>query len=402
MEPRRRPPVLAEEELRRRVRAFAEAEIAPRIPYLETAGVPDRALLDAIARHGWTSITIPARYGGMDAGHRTKTVVIEELSRISGAAGAAAQAAELGTAMILNLGSPSMREEWLPRIAQGVCLPTIAVTEPGSGSHVLGMETTARRKGRGWVLTGRKDYVGNAHTSDLHCVVARTGKPGRPDSLTAFLVETGRPGLMTTPHPRSLGLRGFSFGELVLDRVRIPEEHVIGTVGGGLAAAYSSSVLHGRANLAAVAVGLHQATLDQAVRHTTTTTRYGRPLAAPPVIRQGIGQITAALRVSRHTLHAATALLDAGQPCDSDLISAKYQAVNAAIAATLTGLRLHGAAGLRCDLPMERYHRDALCLEPPAGTSDIQLLRLAEDALGEARTPGPSASATPAAERHRP
>jgi alkylation response protein AidB-like acyl-CoA dehydrogenase len=151
-----------------------------------------------IARQGWIGVTISDRYGGMGMGHLAKTVIIEELARVSGAM---VQASQLGVAKIVHFGTEEQKKRWLPAIASGDCLPTIAVTEPDSGGHVLGMTSSAIRDGDDYLLNGRKVFVGNSHVGDLHGVVVRTG-PGSK-GLSAFLVESGRPGFPWVPrNPR--------------------------------------------------------------------------------------------------------------------------------------------------------------------------------------------------------
>ncbi|MEV7284926.1 acyl-CoA dehydrogenase family protein [Streptomyces sp. NPDC093252] len=262
-------------DLRARVRDFARTEIAPRIPGMESTGAVEDGLVTEMARMGWIGITVPAAHGGMDVGHTAKTVLVEELSYMSAAMGAAVQASVLGTAMIQHFGTEEQRNTWLPAVADGSVLPTIAVTEHDSGGHVLGMTSTGRRRGRTWVLSGRKVYVGNSHVAHVHGVVVRTGKGSR--GLSTFLVEADREGVRLAPHTPRLGLRGFSFGELVLDGVRVPDSHRIGEVGDGLDVAYSSSVLVGRLNLAAVALGILSATRDQVTAHVRN-----RPRPSPP------------------------------------------------------------------------------------------------------------------------
>ncbi|MFJ4688280.1 acyl-CoA dehydrogenase family protein [Streptomyces sp. NPDC088789] len=369
------------QDLRATVRAFAQSEIAPRIPHMEAADTIEDGLVTEMARMGWIGVTIPAGHGGMDAGHTAKTVLTEELSYVSAAMGAAVQASVLGTAMIDHFGTAEQKRTWLPAIADGSVLPTIAVTEEDSGGHVLSTASTGRRSKRHWVLTGRKVYVGNSHIGRLHGVVVRTGEGAR--GLTAFLVEADRDGVHLAPHTPRIGLRGFSFGELLLDSVRVPDSHRIGEVGDGLDVAYSSSVLYGRLNLAAVALGILAATHDQVTRYVR-----GRPrIARESVVRGRVGEIGVLLHLSRLAVHDAARRLDLGLPCDADLMAAKYQAVQAVLRATGLGMKTHGAAGLLADLPMERYRRDAHCIDPPAGTSDIQLHRLAEMALAPGARP---------------
>nr|WP_287213287.1 acyl-CoA dehydrogenase family protein [Mesorhizobium sp.] len=143
-------------QIRDQARAFAEAEIRPRISAMEASRSVDNDLSRLIARHGWIGITIGKEFGGLGLGHLAKTIVIEEISRVSGAMGAMVQASQLGVAKIIHFGNESQKRKWLPAIANGECLPTIAVTERQSGSHVLGMASNAERDGDGYILNGYK------------------------------------------------------------------------------------------------------------------------------------------------------------------------------------------------------------------------------------------------------
>ncbi|MFI1400764.1 acyl-CoA dehydrogenase family protein [Streptomyces sp. NPDC020681] len=368
------------EELRQQVRAFAESEVAPRVAQMEKDRAVEQELASMIAAKGWIGATIDPAYGGMGAGHLAKTIIVEELSRVCAAMGAMAQASQLGVAKVLHYGNKQQRNTWLPRFAAGTCLPTIAVTEHECGSHVLGMQTTARRDGDTYVLNGRKAYVGNSHIGHLHGVVARTG-PGSK-GLTAFLVESDRPGLSLGPHQEALGLHGFSFGELHFDDCRIPAGNRLGREGAGLKVAYSSSVLYGRPNLTAVALGILQAIHDETTRFTIERHRYGKPLHALANIKLKVGQIRSRLMTSRLTAYHAAYLLDAGKTPYAELMNAKLTSVESALDSARAAMEIHAAAGLRTDRPMERYLRDAFHLYAPAGTSDIQLLRLGDVALG--------------------
>ncbi|MEV8033602.1 acyl-CoA dehydrogenase family protein [Streptomyces sp. NPDC086182] len=367
-------------QLRRTVRAFAETEVAPRVPEMERNGGIERELASLIAAQGWIGATIDTRYGGMGVGHLAKTIIIEELSRVCAAMGAMVQASQLGVAKVLHFGSEQQKQLWLPRFADGSWLPTIAVTEPDSGSHVLGVETRAHREGDSYVLSGRKIFVGNSHIGHVHGVVARTA-PGSK-GLTALLVEADRPGLFLAPHKSTLGLHGFSFGELIFDNCRIPVGNRLGEEGDGRDVAYSSSVLYGRLNLTAVALGIHQAILDEVTRFTTERQRYGKPLHDLANVKIKVGQITSRLMTSRLAAYHAAQLLDVGASCDAELMNAKVTNVEMAIDSGRAAMEIEAAAGLLTDRPLERFLRDAFHIFAPAGTSDIQHLRLAEVALG--------------------
>ncbi|WEB39334.1 acyl-CoA dehydrogenase family protein [Streptomyces yunnanensis] len=371
------------EALRRRVRDFAEREVRPRIAELEARRVACPDLSRLIARQGWIGATVDRAYGGMGAGHVAKTLIIEELSRVSAAMGAMVQASQLGVAKIVHFGSEEQKKTWLPAVASGDCLPTIAVTEPQSGGHVLGMSSTAVRDGDDYVLNGRKSYVGNSHVGDLHGVVVRTGEGSK--GLSAFLVESGIPGFRVGPQRPAMGLHGFSFGELFFDDCRVPATHLLGREGDGLAVAYSSSMLYGRPNLTAVSLGIHQAVLDETTAFCTERRRYGEPLAELPNIKLKLGRIQSRMLLARLSAYHAVHLLDQGLACDAELMNAKLVNVESALESARDAMDIHAACGLFTDRPVERFLRDAHHIFAPAGTSDIQLLRLGELALGQGK-----------------
>jgi len=362
------------------VRDFAESKIAPRVAEMEASRAIHYELSRLIAQQGWLGVTVDPRYGGMGMGHLAKTIIIEELSRVSGAMGAMAQASQLGVAKIVHFGDERQKKCWLPLVSDGRCMPTIAVTEPDSGGHVLGMTATARRVGKEYVLNGRKVFVGNSHVGDLHGVVARTGPGSR--GLSAFLVESTAPGLSLGHHQPAMGLHGFSFGELVFQNCRVPAENLLGSEGDGLSVAYSSSILYGRPNLTAVSLGIHQSIVERTVQFAMTHRRYGAPLSELPTVKQKLGQLQSQLMTARLTAYAAVHMLDEGMPCDADLISAKLINVESSLDAARTAMEVHAAYGLDPGRHIERLFRDANHIYAPAGTSDVQRLRLAEVALG--------------------
>jgi alkylation response protein AidB-like acyl-CoA dehydrogenase len=350
---------------------------------MESSKEVQYALSRLIAQQGWIGVTIGRRYGGMGLGHLAKTIIIEELSRVSGAMGAMVQASQLGVAKILHFGNEIQKKTWLPPIASGDCLPTIAVTEPDSGGYVLGMEATAVRDGDDYILNGRKVYIGNSHVGDVHGVVLRTGSGSK--GLSALLVESHRQGLYLAPHKPAMGLHGFSFGELIFDNCRVPAANLLGREGDGMPVAYSSSTLYGRPNLAAVSLGIHHAILEETTAHVMGRMRYGKPLGELLPVKIKLGQMQSKFMTARLVAYHAAHLLDNGQPCDTELINAKLVNVEYALDSARLAMEIHSAAGLFTDRPMERYLRDAFHIFAPAGTSDVQLLRLGETAMGTAK-----------------
>ncbi|MEU4827742.1 acyl-CoA dehydrogenase family protein [Actinomadura sp. NPDC023710] len=365
-------------------REFALAEIKPHLDRLQAhPGEVEEEIVRKMARLGWMTVAIPAECGGMGLGHAAKTLLLERISQVSPAMGAALQASQLGAATFLHYGSDDLLRTWMPQVAAGECLPTIAVTEHKSGGHVLGMQSTGRRDGDHYIIDGGKAFVGNSHIGDVHCVVVRTG----PDSagsrkLSAFLVEADRPGVQLAPYQTAIGLHGFSFGDVIFDGVRVPAANMIGQEGDGKDVAYAASILAGRLCLTGVLLGAQQAIFDDTVTYAKACSRYGAPLADLPVIGQRLGAMNARLMTARTIAYTAADLLDQGKPCDQQLIHAKFEAVTTTLGSAGDAMDTHGAAGLRTDRRIGLLTQDARCLAPPAGTNDIQRLRLGEHAAG--------------------
>ncbi|MGW2251606.1 acyl-CoA dehydrogenase family protein [Kitasatospora sp. NPDC001660] len=368
------------ESLRAEVREFAEKEIRPHVARMEADRQVEFELSREIARRGWIGVTIPHVFGGLGLGHLAKTVIVEELARVSGAMGAMAQASQLGVAKVLHYGSDAQRRKWLPKFASGESLPTIAVTEPESGGHVLGMAGTARREGDEYVLNGRKWFVGNSHIGDVHGVVLRTDQGSR--GLSAFLVESDRPGFRTGTLGSQSGLHGFSFGEIIFENCRVPVTNRLGREGQGLDVAYSSSTLYGRLNLAAVALGIHVAIVEDTARFAEERMLYGKPLNQLPNIALKLGEMQSRLMTAKLAAYHASHLLDHGKACDAELMNAKLINTEYALDSARNAMEIHAARGLHADFNIERYQRDATHVYPPAGTSDIQRLRLGQIASG--------------------
>jgi alkylation response protein AidB-like acyl-CoA dehydrogenase len=369
--------------LREEVRRFAESKVRPRIPEMEESRAVQHELSRLVAEQGWIGVTIEGELGGMGLGHLAKTIIIEELSRVSGAMGAMVQASQLGVAKIIHYGNKKQQSTWLPEVAAGHCLPTIAVTEEESGSHVLGMKARADRDGDHYILNGRKVFVGNSHVGDLHGVVARTGSDSK--GLSAFLVESDRPGFSLGPQQTAMGLHGFSFGELIFDNCRIPARNRLGAEGDGRDVAYSSSVLYGRPNLTAVSLGIHQALVEETMAYSAEQYRYGKPLCELPTNKQKLGRMQSLLMTARLVAYHAAHMLDCGLRCDAELMNAKLVNVESVLDSARLAHEVHGARGLFTDRPLERYLRDAYHMLTPAGTPDVQLLRLAETGLGTSK-----------------
>ncbi|MFF3976622.1 acyl-CoA dehydrogenase family protein [Streptomyces sp. NPDC001828] len=368
---------------------FAAEQVTPRIDRMEDApGRVERKLAELMAARGWFGVTIPAALGGLGAGHVARTVLVHRTACVSASVAAILQATLIPVGAVLNFATDEQKQRWLPGVADGSRLLSIAVTEPDAGGHIGGIETTATRTGNEWVLTGSKSHVGNSHLAAAHLVVARTAEAGTSTStaLTAFMVESDRPGLTLGDHRGGLGLHGFSAGRLELDQVRIPQDNVLGGLGQGLDVAQSSSILYGRPNLAAVSLGIHEAVVTATTERLKTRPRYRRTLSELPVLRDRVGGMESRLRAARILAYQAVHLLDEGVSCDAELINSKYLGHRWAMQTTQDAMELHGAHALDGNYLLQRLWRDIQHTYPPAGTGEVQRIRLADAAFGEDRT----------------
>ncbi|MFE9970138.1 acyl-CoA dehydrogenase family protein [Streptomyces hirsutus] len=368
--------------------AFAAEHVAPRAVRMEAAPRKvERKVAELMAERGWFAITVPPVFGGLGAGHVAKTVLVHRIACVSAAVAAILQATLIPVGGLLHFATHEQKLRWLPQVADGSLLLSIAVTEPRAGGHIGGIETTAERAGNQWVITGSKIHIGNSHLAGAHVVIARTAPPGVSTSqaLTAFLVESDREGISVADHRPGLGLHGFSAGRLDLDHVRVPEDNIVGEIGQGLSVAQSSSILYGRPNLAAVSLGLHEAALTTTTAYLKTRPRYQGTLSDLAVLRDRVGDMEARLRAARILAYQSVLLLDQGLPCDAELINAKYLGHQWAVRTTQDAMELHGARAFDADYPLERLWRDIQHTYPPAGTGEVQRIRLADAALDEDR-----------------
>ncbi|MEU9270040.1 acyl-CoA dehydrogenase family protein [Streptomyces sp. NPDC048251] len=370
---------------------FAAQEIHPLVQHLESQpSRVDRKVAQLLAGRRWFGVTVPAAFGGMQAGHVAKTILVHRLARVSGAAAAILQAGLIPVAALLHYGNADQHAALLPGVADGSLLMSIAVTEPDQGGHIGGMKTSAEWDGKAWMLSGTKVHVGNSHLAHRHVVVARTSEPGTRTSqaLTAFLVGAEQKGVHVHRYTGRIGLHGFSFGVISFDRVRIRPQNVLGEVGQGFDVAQSSSILYGRPNLAAVSLGLHESAVDLTTQYVSQRPRYKGAVADLGVVRDRLGRMSARAIMARILAYHAVDMLDRGLPCDAELCAAKSLGHELAAEAGRDAMELHGANALLEGRPIERVWRDMQTTYAPAGTGEVQRIRLAQALLHEHGHPG--------------
>jgi len=286
----------------------------------------------------------------------------------------------LCTGHIHLFGSPAQRKTYLPRLASGEVLGAWGLTEPGSGSDAAALATRAEERAGEWVLNGSKAFITNASVGGVAVVMARTDPEERSKGISAFVLEKGMPGFSAGKPYRKLGLHASDTAELILADARVPAANLLGERGEGFAQAMQ--VLEGgRIAMAAMAVGIAQAAVDQAVKYMKQRSAFGRTLAEFNGLQGMLGDLLTETEVARLLTLRAAWLKDRGRPAMHAAAMAKLFASETAMKAATKAVQVHGGAGYVTEFPVERLFRDAKLTEIGEGTSEIQRLVIAREIL---------------------
>ncbi|PSP83410.1 acyl-CoA dehydrogenase [Halobacteriales archaeon QS_1_68_17] len=341
------------------VREFAIEEVRPLAREADRTQTFPEGVWDGLANIDLTGLTVPEEYGGYDADRLTYAVVNEQLAYGMLAVATALSVHCLVTTCIAEFGDRPLRERWLPEMVDGRPVGAFALSEPDAGSNPAEMTTAARREGDEYVLNGKKQWVTNGERAGVVVVFAKTDRDD-PGSVTQFLVPKDADGLSVDKKEDKLGLRASDTTALLFDDVRIPAENRLTAEGRGLSAALSV-LTGGRIGIAAQAVGLAAAALDEAIDYAGEREQFGRP----------IGEFQA-IRHSRH---------DAGEPAAAAASMAKYFAGEGAVDVAGEAVQIHGGYGYTTDVPVERFYRDAKVTTIYEGTTEIQKKVIARELL---------------------
>jgi alkylation response protein AidB-like acyl-CoA dehydrogenase len=371
-----------QQEIRALARDFAEREVAPVIArYDETQEFP-HDILRKLGATGLLGALVPEEYGGAALDFVSYALAVEELNRVDASVGITMWAHNsLCSNHIVLFGSREQKERYLPRLARGDALGAWGLTEAGSGSDAAAMRSRAERKGDHFVLNGSKAFITNAGVAEVAVVMAVTDPARRQRGISAFILEKGMPGFSAGRPYRKLGLHASNTAELHFDDVRVPAGQLLGEIHQGFV--NTMEVLDGgRVAMAAMAVGIAQGALDQALRYMRQRTAFGRPLAEFNGLQGMIADMGTEVEAARLLTLRAAALRDAGRPAKLAASMAKVFASEVAMRAATKSLQIHGGAGYTAEFPIERIFRDAKLTEIGEGTSEIQRMVIARDILG--------------------
>ncbi|WP_033321837.1 acyl-CoA dehydrogenase family protein [Streptomyces yerevanensis] len=362
------------------VRDIAQREIAPKAAEEEDAGHFPRDVFTLLSESGLLGLPYDSEYGGGDQPYEVYLQVLEELAAARITVGLGVSVHSLSCHALAHYGTKEQQVEHLPTMLGGGLLGAYCLSEPSSGSDAASMRTKAVRDGEDWVLTGTKAWITHGGIADFYTVFARSGGEGTR-GITAFLVPGDAEGLSVAAPEKKMGMKGSPTAQVHFDGVRISDDRRIGDEGQGFAIALSA-LDSGRLGIAACAIGVAQAALDEAVAYAIGREQFGRRIADFQGLRFMLADMATQIEAGRALYLTAARLRDAGRPFSKQAAMAKLLCTDAAMKVTTDAVQVLGGYGYTADFPVERYMREAKVLQIVEGTNQIQRMVIARHLAG--------------------
>ncbi len=368
-------------QLRKSVREFAEAEIAPHVMEWDEQQIFPLEVIRKLGRLGYMGAIFPEELGGAGFGYIEYSIIIEELSRVDGSVGIIVAAhTSLCSNHIFKMGSAEQRCRYIPKLATGEWIGCWSLTEPEAGSDAAGTRTKAVCENGQWVLNGAKTFTTNAHYADVCVAMAVTDRAAAQHGISAFVVEKGTSGFRAGKKENKLGLRASATGEVIFEGCRLGPQQLLGGLNEGFVD--SLKVLDGgRISIAALSIGMAQGAYDAALRYSKLRKQFGRPISEFQAIQHKLVDMATELDAARLLNYRAAWMLDQGRRVTRESAMAKLFASEAAVRIANEAVQIHGGYGFIKDYPVEKFYRDVKLCTIGEGTSEIQRLVIARQLL---------------------
>ncbi|MCM2393459.1 acyl-CoA dehydrogenase family protein [Streptomyces albipurpureus] len=362
------------------VREIVQREITPHAAEEEESGHFPRELFALLSESGLLGLPYAGEYGGGDQPYEVYLQVLEELAGARLTVGLGVSVHSLACHALAGYGTDKQQAALLPDMLGGGLLGAYCLSEPSAGSDAASLRTKAVRDGGDWVITGTKSWITHGGIADFYTVLARSGEEGAR-GITAFLVPGDAEGLSAAVPEKKMGMKGSPTAQLNFDGVRVPDTRRIGDEGQGFAIALSA-LDSGRLGIAACAIGVAQAAIDEALTYASGRQQFGRPIADFQGLRFLLADMATRVEAGRALYLAAARLRDQGRPFSRQAAMAKLFCTDAAMSVTTDAVQVLGGYGYTLDFPVERYMREAKVLQIVEGTNQIQRMVIARQLIG--------------------
>ena len=373
----------AHEELRAKIRAFAETEVKPNAILMDQESRFPTEAIKKFADMGLMGIPYPKEYGGAGLDVMSYAIAVEELSRVDGGTGVILSAhVSLGTWPIFAFGNEEQKQKYLVPLAKGEKIGAFGLTEPNAGSDAGGTETTAIDKGDYWLLNGQKIFITNGGVADTYVVFAVTTPDIGTRGISAFIVEKGWKGFTFEPHYDKMGIRSSETCQLNFDDVKVPKENLLGKEGQGFKIAMAT-LDGGRIGIASQALGIAQGAYESAVEYAKERVQFGKPIGFNQALTFKLADMATKLKCARMLVYSAAEKKEAHEPYGVDAAMAKLYASETALEIVNDAVQIYGGTGFLRGMDVERMYRDAKITTIYEGTSEVQRMVIGAAIMGK-------------------
>ena len=353
---------------------FSKREILPNFMQWDESQYFPVDLLKKLGELGMLGVLVPNKYGGSGFGYNEYVTVISELAKVCGSIALSVAAHNsLCVGHILKFGSEEQKMKWLPKLSTGEHLGAWALTETGTGSDALRMDTTAIKKGDKWLLNGTKNWITHGISSDIIVVMARTGEKGDSRGISVFVVDRNNPGVKSGKKENKLGMRASETSEIIFNNCEIDQSSLIGQEGQGFIQAMK--VLDGgRISIAALALGISKGAYFASLSYSKDRKQFGKSISNFQAISFKLADMYTEIEVSELLIYRACQLIMNQQSVTKESAMAKYYSSEACVRIANDAVQIFGGYGYTKDFPVEKYYRDSKLCTIGEGTSEIQKL----------------------------
>jgi isovaleryl-CoA dehydrogenase len=371
--------------LRESVRAFCDAEIAPRAQDVDASNSFPMDLWKKFGDMGLLGITVSAEYGGSGMGYLAHVVAMEEISRASASVGLSYGAhSNLCVNQIFKNGSEAQKQKYLPGLCSGEHIGALAMSEPNAGSDVVSMKLKAQKRGDNYILNGNKMWITNGPDANTYVIYAKTDPDAGSRGITAFIVERDSPGFSRAEKLDKLGMRGSNTCELIFQDCEVPAANILGAEGQGVAVLMSGLDFE-RTVLSGGPTGIMMACMDQVLPYIHDRNQFGQPIGEFQLVQGKIADMYTVMNASKAFLYAVAKACDRGEESRKDAAAVILYSAEKATQMALDAIQLLGGNGYINDFPTGRLLRDAKLYEIGAGTSEVRRMLIGRELFNDTK-----------------